>query len=50
VPAVREGGDAGLPIVVADPGHPVSGMFAVLAGRVTEAVERADAAAAAVPA
>jgi ATP-binding protein involved in chromosome partitioning len=34
VPAVREGGDAGRPIVAAEPGHPVSRAFADLAGRV----------------
>jgi ATP-binding protein involved in chromosome partitioning len=38
VPAVRESGDAGRPIVVADPGHPVSRMFAALAERVADAV------------
>jgi ATP-binding protein involved in chromosome partitioning len=50
VPALREGGDAGRPIVVADPGHPVSRIFTTLAGRVAEAVDRADAAGAGVPA
>jgi ATP-binding protein involved in chromosome partitioning len=50
VPAVREGGDAGRPIVAAEPGHPVSRLFGTLAERVAEAVRRADAATAAVPA
>ena len=34
VPAVREGGDRGAPIVLADPGHPVSAQFRALAARV----------------
>ena len=34
VPAIREGGDQGRPIVVADPAHPVSRMFLALAERV----------------
>jgi ATP-binding protein involved in chromosome partitioning len=34
VPAIREGGDAGLPIVLADPGHPASLAFLELADRV----------------
>ena len=46
VPAVRESGDAGRPIVAADPGHPVSRMFAELAERVADAVARTDAASA----
>ena len=45
VPAVREGGDAGRPIVVADPAHPVSRLFDALAERVAEELRRADAAA-----
>ncbi|HYR96419.1 MAG TPA: Mrp/NBP35 family ATP-binding protein [Candidatus Binatus sp.] len=44
VPAVREGGDAGRPIVAADPKHPVSRLFATLAERVAEGVDRADVA------
>ncbi|HJQ84925.1 MAG TPA: Mrp/NBP35 family ATP-binding protein, partial [Candidatus Binatia bacterium] len=50
VPAVREGGDAGRPIVIADPGHPVSRSFGVLAERVAAALEGAPAAEAATPA
>jgi ATP-binding protein involved in chromosome partitioning len=50
VPVVREGGDAGRPIVVADPTHPVSRIFDALAERVVEEVRRADAAAPAAPA
>jgi ATP-binding protein involved in chromosome partitioning len=50
VPAVREGGDAGRPIVVAAPEHPVSRTFAVLAERVADAVGRAEHATAAAPA
>jgi ATP-binding protein involved in chromosome partitioning len=42
-PAVRVGGDAGTPIVVAEPHHPVSGAFRVLAARVVEEAERAAA-------
>ena len=42
VPAVREQGDAGVPIVVADPAHPASAAFRELAVRVREAL--ADAA------
>src|SRR5437870_6735544 len=37
VPAVREGGDSGHPIVVAAPEHPVSALFRVLAERVAAA-------------
>jgi ATP-binding protein involved in chromosome partitioning len=44
VPAVREGGDAGRPIVVADPGHPVSRTFRALATRVADTVRRSAAA------
>jgi ATP-binding protein involved in chromosome partitioning len=39
VPDVRIGGDEGTPIVVAQPEHPVSRLFAQIAGRVLEAVE-----------
>jgi len=38
VPALREGGDAGRPLVVAQPEHPVSRTFAALAARVADAV------------
>ncbi len=38
VPALREGGDAGRPLVAAQPEHPVSRLFAALAARVAEAV------------
>jgi ATP-binding protein involved in chromosome partitioning len=41
VPAVREGGDAGRPIVVADPAHPASRTFRALAARVADDVRRA---------
>jgi ATP-binding protein involved in chromosome partitioning len=40
VPAVREGGDRGRPIVVAAPDHPVSRLFLDLAERVMAAVVR----------
>jgi ATP-binding protein involved in chromosome partitioning len=43
VPAVREGGDAGRPIVVADPTSPVSEAFYALAERVLTAAEAAAA-------
>jgi ATP-binding protein involved in chromosome partitioning len=43
VPAVREGGDAGRPIVVADPSAPVSAAFFALADRVLAAAESAAA-------
>jgi ATP-binding protein involved in chromosome partitioning len=46
VPAVREGGDGGEPIVIADPAHPVSRVFADLAEKVAAAAVRsADASA-----
>jgi ATP-binding protein involved in chromosome partitioning len=38
VPALREGGDAGRPLVAAQPEHPVSRLFVALAARVAEAV------------
>src|SRR6266436_54782 len=38
VPALRGGGDAGCPLVAAQPEHPVSRLFAALAARVAEAV------------
>jgi len=41
VPAVRAGGDAGTPILIADPGHPVSETFRAIARRVAEEAERA---------
>jgi len=40
VPAIREGGDAGRPIVVADPDHPASLAFLELADRVVELAAR----------
>jgi ATP-binding protein involved in chromosome partitioning len=43
VPAVREGGDAGRPIVVADPDGPVAEVFRSLAQRVLEAAGQAAA-------
>jgi ATP-binding protein involved in chromosome partitioning len=39
VPEVRAGGDAGKPIVVEQPDHPVSRLFLQIAGRVLEAIE-----------
>jgi ATP-binding protein involved in chromosome partitioning len=39
--AVREGGDAGRPIVAVDPEHAVSRLFASLAERVAAAVAAA---------
>jgi ATP-binding protein involved in chromosome partitioning len=45
VPAIREGGDAGRPVVVAEPAHPASQAFLALAERVIGLVDR-DAAAA----
>jgi ATP-binding protein involved in chromosome partitioning len=39
-PLVREGGDQGRPIVVADPGHPVSRTFEALAVRVADELRR----------
>jgi len=47
VPALREGGDAGRPLVVAQPEHPVSRTFAALAARVADAVAPTGAPAAA---
>jgi hypothetical protein len=38
---VREGGDAGRPIVAVDPGHPVSAVFRHVAERVAAAAEMA---------
>jgi len=38
VPALREGGDAGRPLVAAQPEHPASRLFAALAGRVADAL------------
>jgi len=43
VPAVREGGDRGVPLVAADPGHPVARIFRELAERVVVGAERAAA-------
>jgi ATP-binding protein involved in chromosome partitioning len=40
-PAIREGGDRGCPIVLADPAHPASAAFRTLAARVAEAVRQA---------
>jgi ATP-binding protein involved in chromosome partitioning len=42
---VREGGDQGRPIVIADPAHPASQTFRALAARVAEEVRRAPHAA-----
>src|SRR5881396_3418597 len=47
VAALREGGDAGRPLVAAQPEHPVSRLFAALAARVAETVAPSGAAAAA---
>ncbi len=44
VPAVREAGDRGRPIVVADADHPVSRLFFALAERVAREASRLDAA------
>jgi ATP-binding protein involved in chromosome partitioning len=44
VAAVREHGDSGTPIVLAEPGHPVSAAFRDLARRVVEATARLAAA------
>ena len=46
VPAVRESGDTGRPIVAADPAHAVSRLFVALAERVAAAVRAAHPAAA----
>jgi ATP-binding protein involved in chromosome partitioning len=46
-PLVREGGDRGRPIVVADPSHPVSRTFRSLAARVADEVRRTEHASAA---
>ena len=40
-PAIRDGGDRGCPIVLADPEHPASAAFRTLAARVAEAVRQA---------
>ena len=40
-PAIREGGDRGCPIVLAEPAHPASAAFRTLAARVAEAVRQA---------
>ncbi len=50
VAAVRTGGDAGRPIVVAEPGHPVSRTFAALAERVVAGLAGAARVGAAAPA
>lgn len=42
-PAIREGGDRGRPIVVAEPGHSASAAYRALAARVAEAVRRGHA-------
>jgi ATP-binding protein involved in chromosome partitioning len=41
VPAVREGGDRGVPLVAATPDHPVARVFRELAERVVVAAEQA---------
>jgi len=46
VPALREGGDRGVPLVAAAPEHPVARVFRDLAERVAEAAERTAAPAA----
>jgi ATP-binding protein involved in chromosome partitioning len=43
VAEVRAGMDRGTPVVAADPGHPVSVVFAEIAAKVEGALERADA-------
>jgi ATP-binding protein involved in chromosome partitioning len=45
-PAIRDAGDRGRPIVVAEPDHPAARMFRALAARIAEMVRRADAPAA----
>ncbi len=40
-PAIRDGGDRGCPIVLAEPAHPASAAFRTLAARVAEAVRQA---------
>jgi ATP-binding protein involved in chromosome partitioning len=40
-PAIRDGGDQGRPIVLADPAHPASAAFRTLATRVADAVRSA---------
>ncbi len=45
VPAIREGGDRGRPLVVADPAHPASRAFTALANRVVAELARAGASA-----
>ena len=42
-PALRERTDAGTPLVVAEPGHPVSAIFRGLAERVAADLRAADA-------
>jgi ATP-binding protein involved in chromosome partitioning len=49
VPAVREAGDAGRPIVAVDPDHAVSRLFASLAERVAAAVHAGEPVGAATP-
>jgi len=49
VPAVREAGDAGRPIVAVDPDHAVSRLFALLAERVAAAVHAGEPVGAATP-
>jgi len=49
VPAVREAGDAGRPIVAVDPDHAVSRLFASLAERVAAAVHAGEPVGAAMP-
>jgi ATP-binding protein involved in chromosome partitioning len=44
VAGVREAGDRGRPIVAADPGHPVTGVFLGLARRVADEAGRLAAA------
>jgi len=36
VPALRQGGDEGTPVVIADPGGEVAGVFDVLADAIVE--------------
>ena len=39
VPAVRVGGDAGTPIVIAQPDHPISKLYASIAEQVLEGID-----------
>ncbi len=42
IPAIREGGDRGLPIVLSEPDHPAARVFGELAARVASAMRSAE--------